>query len=287
MTHHDTGRHSISGWRVRGITVFLLPVFLVGSVMACAGRGDARDGMAKSTSPRASQPGVVKTSAGLQGDRTLTGTVMDITSDQIKVNTGEVQPRFLPLSMAKDKGASVKKGDKLEITVNEQNLVVDFHPVGTAGSHKIIKGELTTPLTIGHDHAVIRTEAGTEEGYEIRPQIRSKVAAIPVGVQAAFLIDESNKIADATFGTEAIKQAQTEWQKKSPLKGAHQQVAGVITRPLASNEITIRTEDGREEPFQVRSIVQDKLSKIGRGERVTLMIDEERQVVDVAFTPHS
>jgi hypothetical protein len=236
-----------------------------------------------------SQAGALKTKeaihGGIQGDRILTGTVMDVMSDQIKVNTGEVQPRFLPLSMAKEKGTTIRKGDQLEIMLNDQNLVVDYHPAGSSGTHKIIKGELSTALTIGQDRAVIRTEAGTEEGYEVRPQARSKVAAIPVGVPAAFLIDETNKIADATFGSEAVGRAQAEWQKKSPIKGAHQRVEGIVMRPLTANEITIRTEDGSEQPYQVRSIVQSRLSKVARGEHVILMIDEERQVVDVAVPP--
>jgi hypothetical protein len=261
-------------------------IFLAGTFLACAQTRDGRDDVVRGSSPR-SQAAVVKTKAGVQGDRTLVGTVTDITSDQIKVTTGEIQPRFLPLSMAKEKGMAVQKGDKLEIMLNDQNLVVDYHPAGSLGSHKILNGELSTALTIGQDHAIIRTEAGTEEGYEVRPQARSKVAAIPIGVPAAFLIDETNKIVDATFGRESLARAQAEWQKKSPIKGAHQRVEGIVMRPLKANEITIRTEDGNEQPYQVRSIVQDKLSKVARGEHVILMIDEEQQVVDVAVPPQA
>jgi hypothetical protein len=266
----------------------LITVLLAGSFLACA---ETQNDMARSSSPSSSkmnQATAFKTKGtqeGIQGDRTLTGTVLEVTSDQIKVNTGEVQPRFLPLSMAKEKGTTIQKGDQLEIMLNDQNLVVDYHPVGSPGTHKIIQGQLSTALTIGQARAIIRTETGAEEGYEVRPQARSKVAAIPVGVPAAFLIDETNKIADATFGSEAVARAQAEWQKKSPIKGAHHRVEGTVMRPLTANEITIRTEDGNEQPYQVRSIIQDKLSKVARGQHVILMIDEERQVVDVAVPP--
>jgi TusA-related sulfurtransferase len=225
-----------------------------------------------------------RTHGGIAGDRTITGKVMDVAADQIKVDTGEVQPRFLPLGMAKEKGYSIKKGDTLEILLNEQNLVVDFHRAGKEGTHKVVRGELATPLTIGQERAVIRTQQGTEQGYEIRPLARSKVAAIPVGVQAVFLIDETNKIADATFGSrQALEEAQAEWQKKSPIKGAHQRIIGTVTKPLAADRITIRTEQGRERPFDVRAIARDKLTGVDEGQRVILMIDQEDQVVDVAI----
>lgn len=111
----------------------------------------------------------------LQGDRRVIGTVEDVKSDQIQVNTGEVQPRFIPLKQAKEKGLPViKKGDRIEITVNDQNLIVDYHVVDASGHpergthHRIVKGRIAQPLVIGHDRAVIRTEQGAEEGYEIR-----------------------------------------------------------------------------------------------------------------------
>jgi hypothetical protein len=273
-----------AGWRG------LLAVgFLTATLAACAVSRDERAYSPPSSGRQDSgQTAVVETHGGITGDRTIIGTVMEVTGNQIKVNTGEIQPRFLALGIAKEKGETIRKGDKLEILLNDQNLVVDFHPAGTESSHKVLKGQLATPLTIGQDRAVIRTDKGTEEGYEVRPLARSKVAAIPVGVTAVFLIDESNKIADATFGsTEAVEKAQAAWQKKSPIKGAHQQVAGTLMRTLNANQITIRTEDGKEQPFGVRDIARSKLSKVDQGQRVILMIDNDNQVVDVAVAPRT
>jgi hypothetical protein len=86
----------------------------------------------------------------LRGNRHVTGTVEEVKGGQIKVNTGEVQPRFVPLNEAKDKGfASVNKGDKMEITLNDQNLIVDYHPAERPGSHRTIKGRVAQPLIIG------------------------------------------------------------------------------------------------------------------------------------------
>jgi TusA-related sulfurtransferase len=283
---HPTNHPSPVRWRVmRMVPQAGLAVALCVAV-GCANARTSSNDYAQTPSGKSEMPrpqAGVSTHGGIKGDRTVTGTVIDVSGDQIKVNTGEVQPRFLPLNMAKEKGATVQKGDQLEITLNEQNLVVDFHPMGQQSTHKVIKGQLASPLTVGHDRAMIRTDQGTEEGFEIRPLARSKVAAIPVGVSAVFLIDEMNKIADATFGTqEAVERAQAQWQNKSPIKGAHQQIEGTVMRPLRDNRITIRTEDGQEQPFGVRDIAQGKLAQIPQGERIVLMIDQENQVIDVA-----
>jgi hypothetical protein len=61
----------------------------------------------------------------LPGDRVLLGTVEEIRSDQAKINVGELEPRYLPMTVRKDKGLpELKIGDLVEITVNDQNLLV-------------------------------------------------------------------------------------------------------------------------------------------------------------------
>jgi hypothetical protein len=163
----------------------------------------------------------------LQGDRQVMGTVEEIKGDQIKVFTGEVQARFIPMKQAREKGLTeVKEGDKLEITVNDQNLIVDFHLIGESGrprdsaEHRVVKGQVAKPMAVGHDRAMIRTETGKQESYEIRSQARSKVASIPVGVDVVFLLDETNKIVDVTFTSkEEADRASKMPEKKSPPKG--------------------------------------------------------------------
>jgi hypothetical protein len=163
----------------------------------------------------------------LQGNRRIAGTVEEVKGDQARVNTGEVQPRFIPLKPSREKGLpAIKEGDKVEIIVNDQNLVVDYHLVGasdhpkTSTEHQIIKGQIAKPMAVGHEQAVIRTKDGKESSYEIGSQARSKMASIPVGVEAVFMVDETNKIVDVTFKDEkAAKQAGKMPEKKSPPKG--------------------------------------------------------------------
>jgi hypothetical protein len=221
------------------------------------------------------------------GDRVLFGTVEDVRSDQARINTGEGQPRYLPMNVRKDKRLpELKKGDLVEITVNDQNLLVDVHKAGESGHHRVVRGQLAGPLETGHDKAVIRTPNGKEESHLVRPVARSKVASIPVGADVIFLIDELDKIVDVTMGTtESVQRAAELGQKKSPLKGNLSQVTGKILKPLRDNNIVIRTEDGKEHSYQVRPLIQPRLATLSKGDAAVLLVDDENKVTDVAFVP--
>lgn len=225
----------------------------------------------------------------LSGDRVILGTVAEIKGDQARIDTGEVQPRFIPMGVRKSKGLpELKKGDRVELTLNDQNLLVDVHLAGEASHHRVVHGKIAEPLDTGHDEAVIRTSRGKEESYGIRPVARSKVASVPVGVDALFLIDETNRIVDVSFGSkEAMHQSAENWQKKSPLKGNFDQISGVVLKPLDQNKITIRTEDGKEQRYEVRPFVQQRLKGVAKGDTIVLLVDEEHQVGDIALPPKS
>jgi hypothetical protein len=157
----------------------------------------------------------------LSGNRVLLGTVEEVRSDQARIDTGEGQPRFVPMNVRKDKALpELKKGDLVEVTVNDQNLLVDVHKPGESSHHRIIQGQLAGPLESGHDKATIRTQDGKEESHGIRPVARSKVASIPVGAKVVFLIDELDKIVDVNLiSKQEAERAGEMPQKKSPLKG--------------------------------------------------------------------
>jgi len=222
----------------------------------------------------------------MSGNRVLLGTVEEVRSDQARINTGEGQPRFVPMNVRKDKGLlDLKKGDLVEITVNDQNLLVDVHKPGESSHHRILHGQLAEPLDTGHDKAVIRTKDGKEESHLVRPVARSKVASMPVGADVIFLIDELDKIVDVTMGTaESVHRSAELGQQKSPLKGNLTQIAGVIVQPLKNNAITIRTQDGKEHVYEARPLIQERLGQLSRGQSATLLVDDEQKVTDVAFS---
>jgi hypothetical protein len=67
----------------------------------------------------------------IAGDRTVLGIVEEIRSDQARIGTSEGQPRFVPMNVRKEKNlAAFKKGDLIEMTINDQNLLVDVHLPG-------------------------------------------------------------------------------------------------------------------------------------------------------------
>jgi hypothetical protein len=223
----------------------------------------------------------------LSGDRVFLGTVEEIRSGQAKINIGEGQPRYIPMNVRKDKGLpELTIGDLVEITVNDQNLLVDVHKAGEASHHRVVRGQLAGPMPTGHDKAVIRTTDGKEESHLIRPVAKSKVASIPVGADVIFLIDELDKIVDVTMGSvESVQRAAELGQQKSPLNGNLNRIVGVVLKPLADNTISIQTEDGKEHSYQVRPLIQPRLATLSKGAAAVLLVDEENKVMDVAFVP--
>lgn len=223
----------------------------------------------------------------LKGNRSVLGKVLAITSDQIKVDIGEVQPRFLPLIQAQQKGfPGITEGDDLIVVLNAQNLLVDYHPLDKqASAHTIIRGEIAQNLPVGQEQVVIKS-AGKELSFTIRSQTRSKVAAIPVGVAAVFLIDETNQIADVGLsGRQTGKQADRLTDSMPPIKGAHKQIDGTVTSPLRADRITVRTANGSEKPFEVRELLHSKLAALRKGDAVILLVDTDNKVIDVAVPP--
>ena len=182
----------------------------------------------------------------------------------------------------------MKIGDGVEITVNDQNLLVDVHLIGEASQHRVVEGQLIQSLVTRPDRAVLRTTGGKEESHAIRPVARSKMASVPVGVDAVFLIDESDRIVDVTFGDmAAVSRAAKLWAKTTPLKGNFDRVIGTILMPLQNNRIAIRTEDGEEQPYEVRPLAQLRVVRLSYGDAVILLVDNEGKVTGVAIPPRS
>ena len=121
----------------------------------------------------------------------------------------------------------------------------------------------------------------------MRPVARSKVASIPVGADVTFLIDEMGRIVDVTMGSvESVHRSAALGQQKSPLKGNLSQIAGKILSPLnADNTIVIWTEDGKEQSYHIRPLIQQRFVALFTGDAVVLLVDEENKVADVAFLP--
>lgn len=229
----------------------------------------------------------------LQGHRHIQGIVEQIKDDQLHINIGEVQPRVIPWKSVRVNGLpDIKVGDIIELRFNAQNALVDYRIGNACGrtgghdNHTILSGRIAEPLVSGHHTALIRTDDGKELNVEVRTEARSKMGSLPVGIDAVFMLDEANKIVDVNFASEeAAARAGQVFEDKAPLTKAQQNILGIVVKTLASNRITIRTDDGIEQPFEVRPSMRDRIAILPEGKTVVLMIDEANQVADMAVTP--
>ena len=66
--------------------------------------------------------------------------MQEVRSEQVRINTGDLTSRFMPMGVRKAKDlAELKIGDLVEITVNDQNLLVDVHKAGESGHHHVLQ----------------------------------------------------------------------------------------------------------------------------------------------------
>ncbi|MFZ1746730.1 MAG: hypothetical protein WAU17_12475 [Nitrospirales bacterium] len=152
----------------------------------------------------------------LPGEQIILGTVQHVKSDVIQVNIGNPEPLFLSLRAAAEKGiTSIQPGDTLKILVSDQNQFIDFFKADYPGWDRTLKGHLLQPLMGDHQWAVIQTEKGTNETYEVDEKARHTVINIPVGMPAVFLLNKENILIDATFGNEgALLHTLARWSKE-------------------------------------------------------------------------
>jgi hypothetical protein len=77
-----------------------------------------------------------------------------------------------------------------------------------------VKGRLLQPLIGDLKWAVLQTDLGTNEPFEVAEDARHKVQNIPVGVPALFLLNGHDIIVDATVGNErALLETLAQWSK--------------------------------------------------------------------------
>ncbi|HEU5092803.1 MAG TPA: hypothetical protein VFT30_08965, partial [Nitrospira sp.] len=129
---------------------------------------------------------------------------------------------------------------------------------------------------------------GKEQSFPIRSQIRSKVAAIPIGVKALFLLDETNQVADVAFkNPENMRKGNRHEPALTPAKNPHERVSGTIVESSEDHhsQITVRMDSGSDRTYEVRETSQKKLANLKKGDQVVLLIDSEKKVIDVAIPP--
>ncbi len=228
----------------------------------------------------------------LPSHRIITGSVESIAADQAKVDsgeTGEISPRYLSLERAKEKGFTLKQGDKVTIVVNDKNHVVDYHLANGKNSqseshHRIIKGSLAQPLKVGQEQAILKTQDGKEQSFPVRPLARSEVAAIPFDAEGLFLIDETNKIASATL-TENVK-SEEDWAR-STAYNVYRHIEGVIQKNPEKQTLTIQTKSDENLTLPLWDYLKEDVKDLSEGMEVTVLVDSDDKIVDIAHVPQN
>jgi hypothetical protein len=221
----------------------------------------------------------------IPGNRVINGKVIGIRGSQIQVDIGNPKPLYLPLKPAIDKGLTFKEGDAIFITMNDHNAVVDYHhrenTVHGKGDvhHDVIHGELAEPLTVGLDKAVVRTPAG-EQSYSIASRAKAKLGAIPMGVDAVFLRDETGQIVDAQLTSDSPQDAAD--HTKARLKGAHQQMQALFKGRQGHDRIKVLVLGEHNDRIMPFRPPLPKLDRLQANKDVVLLVDDEGYVVEVA-----
>ena len=214
----------------------------------------------------------------LPGNRLVTGRILSIRSNQMEIDIGNVKSLYVPLRPAQVKGQTFEVGQPIIVTLNDHNAVVDYHHPNERSDHQVLHGRLTTPLTVGLDKAVIETKDGTKT-LMVTDRAKGKLAAIPVGVDAYFLADESGQLVDAQLASpEAVRESGQ--NNKARIKGAHEQVRATFKGQGGEGKLKI-AEAGKEREVPFRPPLE-KLDRLKPGQDVVLLMDDQGYVLEIA-----
>lgn len=140
-----------------------------------------------------------KTAQLLPGHRVVTGIVEEVKADmaRVRVDTGDLTTRPLSLKQGQEKGIhSLKEGDRVELIINSENGLVDYHREGEPGQHRVLRGRVAK-IAEDVEWAEIIGENGEKERYPIQSEARPRIKKVYTGAPALFLIGEANNVLDA------------------------------------------------------------------------------------------
>lgn len=214
----------------------------------------------------------------LPGERLVTGRIVSIRGNQMEIDIGTVKSFYVPVRPASVKGQTFEVGQPIIVTLNDHNAVVDYHHPNERPDHQVLRGKLTTPLTVGLDKAVIETPQGIKT-FMVTDRAKGKLTAIPVGVEAFFLADESGQLVDAQLASaEAVRESGQ--NNKARIKGAHEQVRATFKGTGGDSTLKI-AEQGKEREVPFRPPLE-KLDRLKPGQDVVLLMDDQGYVLEIA-----
>lgn len=97
----------------------------------------------------------------LENERLLLGMVEEIRAQEVRVDTGDLMPRYVSLRQAGDKHrTSPCVGDMLLLIVNDQNNVIQYHLYGEEEWHALVNGKLVKPIPNDQYWALVQFQSG-------------------------------------------------------------------------------------------------------------------------------
>jgi hypothetical protein len=137
-----------------------------------------------------------KSSDLLPGHQVVVGTVDEVKGEMARVKLGDLATRSLPLKPVKEKGEQLKPGDRVEMIINTDNGLVDYHLAGEPRHHRIFRGRVAE-VAEGVETALIVGDNGEKLQYPVQSEARSRIKRVFDGAPALFLVGEANSILDA------------------------------------------------------------------------------------------
>lgn len=103
----------------------------------------------------------------------------------------------LSANEARRQGREFKAGDKVDVTVNENNAIVDVHLEGEKGKHQFVTGKL---VYVGKMKKEIKLQ--TAEGDRSYPLLlqETKTGGIPEGTEVTVELNEAGTVIDLHKG---------------------------------------------------------------------------------------
>lgn len=145
----------------------------------------------------------------------------------------------------------------------------DIHPpISAPAPHQRIEG---TVEKVEGEMVFLKLETGVTRQFGVEEAKKEGLNLLEKGDQVVLEVNEANLIVDIHEEGRAIQKEQR-----------HRSVSGTVEQfdPL-QNKLTVKTDEGKTETFELKMPVVAKLSGIDQGAKITMEIDEQNRVMDV------
>lgn len=157
-----------------------------------------------------------------------------------------------------------------------------LNPTTDQDLHRNVTGEVDR---IEDGMIFLKTEEGTTRNFGVKDAKKEGLKGLKPGDRITLELDEGNEIADI-HKEDSVAKGEQNGAPAPEGKGGlsqdqHRSITGTIEAfdPI-QRKVTVKTEDGQSQSFELKNPAISKLNGIEKGTKVTLEIDEENRVMD-------